>query len=229
MVYTKEKMFFFDAEWVPQSETYGLYQIEHPEMAEVFAHQCDKWKGKDPKGWDYSKYWEEKAHFAPEYCKIICISYGYFNKGEFIVQSIYGEDEYKILEPFRTVLDKVYKAGFVLTGYAIKRFDMPWLSKRMMINGIKPHSSISLYGKKPWEVIAFDIPEVWGQGSMGESYTPFEVASTALGVGNSKDDLSGDKVMRAYYDGELERIKNYCELDVIKSKDLTVKILDLMP
>ncbi len=231
----KEQLLYCDCEWVPVSETIGLLEIEYPQLFDAFLSLLGKWSKKpNAPDWDVDKWWEEKAHTYPEFCKIICVSYGYFNKGEFVTQSCYGEDENKLLEAFNGVLAKamsfnVKTLNYTLCGYSIKRFDMPWLAKRMMVNGISPHKSISVYGKKPWEVEVFDLPEVWGQGTMGESFTPFELCCVALGIESSKDDISGSEVKEAYYRGEIERIKTYCEKDVIKSMEVATKLIELMP
>ena len=167
---------------------------------------------------------------------MVCVSYGYYKKKEskfdaaqFEVQSVYGDDEKKILTTVQQVFDKVNTAGMYLCGYMIKRFDMPWLAKRMMINGIKPPPNLAVYGKKPWEVEVFDLPEVWGQGNMQESYTPFELSSVAMGMESPKNDLSGDKVKEAYYKGEIGRIKDYCEGDVRGTATLAEKLINLLP
>jgi len=231
---TKESLLYFDCEWTPVSETFMNLKLDFPKIAEIFEHQVQKWENQRKvdglsKFGTLHDWWEEKAHFYPEYCKMICVSYGYFNKGQFTLQSVYGEDEKKILTKIAEVFDKVNTAGLSLCGYSIKRFDMPWLAKRMMANDIKPPSNLAMYGKKPWEVDVFDLPEVWGQGNMQESYTPFEVACVALGIESSKDDLSGPKVKEAYWNGELDRIKTYCEKDVKVSMELATKLINLLP
>ena len=230
----KEKLLYFDCEWTPVAQDYFSLKLDFPALAEVFEHQVKKWERQrevdaKPKFGELDDWWNEKAHFNPEFCKIICVSYGYFQKGEFIIKSIYGEDEAKLLTSVADVFGKVHELGFYLCGYSIKRFDMPWLAKRMMANKIKPPSNLSVYGKKPWEVDVFDLPEVWGQGNMNESYTPFEVACVAMGIPSSKDDLSGPEVKDAYWRGELDRIKDYCEKDVLKSQELAVALIDLLP
>jgi len=100
----------------------------------------------------------------------------------------------------------------------------------MMINGIKPPSNTALYGKKPWDVEVYDLPEVWGAGSNGESFTPFELASTALGLGSSKSDISGAEVKTVYYNENkgIERIKTYCEADVIHTMTLAERMIELL-
>jgi len=231
---TKEKLFYFDCEWVPVAQIYFDLKMDYPLLAEAFEHQVEKWEAQraadgKPKFGDLDAWWKEKAHFHPEFCQIVCVSYGYFEKGEFKIKSVYGEDEKKLLTPIPELFDKVNSLGFILCGYAIKRFDMPWLAKRLMANGLKPPSNLSVYGKKPWDIEVFDLPEVWGQGNMQESFTPFELACAAVGLESSKDDLSGPQVAEAFFNGEIVRIKDYCEKDVLKTMELAVKLIELLP
>lgn len=228
----KEKIFVFDCEWTPLSKTYKDLKRGFPLLAEVFSHQVDKWEHQReleglPRFVDIEEWWEEKAHFYPEFCKMICVSYGYFNKGEFVIQSVWGEDEKKLLTKVQEVFDKVNQSGYVLSGAGIIRFDMPWLSKRMMINGIIPPKNLNVFGKKPWEIEAYDIQQVWGQGVYQESFTPLELISVSLGIPSPKNDLSGSRVKEAYWKGEIIRIKEYCELDVKTALECAVKIIEL--
>jgi predicted PolB exonuclease-like 3'-5' exonuclease len=48
-------------------------------------------------------------------------------------------------------------------------------------------------------------------------------------MGSSKGDLDGSKVKEAYWNGEIERIKTYCEKDVEVAKDLAVRLIELLP
>ena len=225
----KEQLFYFDCEWVPVADSADALKDLNPELYDIFVHQTEKWNAKELEPKDLEYWWEQKAHFHPEFCKIITVSYGYFHDGEFIIRSVYGEDEEAIMTAMAPVFNKVDASGYILCGYAIKRFDMPWLGKRMMANGVVPPKCISVYGQKPWEVNVFDLPEVWSQGCQGESYTPFEMACTALGIPSSKDDISGREVKDAYYRGEMERIKAYCEKDVQKTMELATRLIELMP
>jgi len=227
----KEKLFVFDCEWVPLEKGFKDLEINFPSLAEVFIHQVEKWnlqrKSDGKEELNNEEWWDEKAHFYPEFCKIICVSYGYLNKGNPVIQSIWGEDEEKILKKTSEILDKVNQSGYILSGAGILRFDMPWLSKRMMINGIAPPKNINVFGKKPWEIDVYDIQQVWGQGVYQESFTPLEIISVSLGIPSSKSDLSGSKVKDAYWNGEIIRIKEYCELDVKSSMECAFKLIDL--
>ena len=232
---TKEQLFYFDLEWVPISASYMDMQFDYPDLATAFKNRVRVWNEQaemqNHKQGDEDYWWEHKIHQLAEFNKIIVCSYGYWNKGEKVIRSIYGEDEKKLLTGVADLFTKVYNAkNYYLSGYAIKRFDIPWLHKRMIINNIKPPGNIQLYGKKPWDVEVFDLPEVWGNGAMGESYTAFEVVSSALGLGSSKTDISGYEVRDVYYNEQngLERIKTYCEKDVEVTMNLAEELINYL-
>jgi len=227
----KESLFYFDCEWAPQTKTIEELEIYNPRLYKAFTYQCDKWnaiaaeEGKPTLL--YSTYYKIKAHFYPELCQIICVSYGFFNQGIFVVKSIYGADEKALLTSVADLFNKVHEKGLTLCGAGIIRYDMPWLSKRMMANGIIPSKNINFYGKKPWEIIVYDILEVWGQGNKQESYTPLELICATLNIPSSKDDLNGSLVAEAFYNGEIERIKDYCEKDVFVEFKCAERLIEL--
>jgi predicted PolB exonuclease-like 3'-5' exonuclease len=227
-----KQLLVFDAEWVPMVNSYDEL-TKYPEHKQAWDNRCKKWNAdKTNKGesniFTPSEYWDKAAFGYPEFCKIICISMGYTNKNnEFVTISYYGHDEKDILEKFNTLLISVETKGMILAGAAIKRYDMPWLAKRMMVNGIAPSKLLNVYGKKPWDVIVYDIMEAWGQGCSQESYTPFECIAVSLGVESPKNDISGADVKRVYWeDGDIERIKTYCEGDVKQTMAVITKLIE---
>lgn len=231
---TKEGLFYFDAEWVPITKSYAELEVNYPALYDAWENKCKKWnldlKLKNDRPKSPYDLWTEKAHWFPEFCKMICISFGYWNEGALEVKSVYGHDEKEILAKFQHVLRKVAAKGFILCGAAISRFDMPWIAKRMMINGLVPPKNINVNGIKPWDVRVYDITEVWGQGCKAESYTPFEWICASLGIDSPKDDISGADVERVYYeegDSGLERIKEYCEKDVSQTAKVAARLIDL--
>lgn len=227
-----KSLLFFDCEWVPIVEKYEDLKEYNHELKRIWDSSVLKWNkkrlldGKENLG--PSQYFNEQVGYYPEFNKIICISFGYTNKeGEFVTQSCYGDDEKVNLEPFNTLVDKAYKKGFVLSGYGIKKYDMPYLAKRMMINNIKPSRALNTYGVKPWDVNVYDLVEVWGQGCQKESYTAFDWVVTLLDIPTPKDKIDGSQVAGTYYSGGIETVKEYCEKDVIASYKLAKRLIKL--
>lgn len=229
-----KQLFVFDLEWVPIAKNYEDLSVNFPLLADAWNRRCNKWNDdKLKKGNETptpSEYWDKEGGFYPEFIKIICASYGYTDStGTFKVGSIYGDDESELLTKFNSLLTSVEKKGLVLSGASIKRFDMPFIAKRMMVNGIRPSKLVNVFGSKPWEVNVYDLPEVWSQGCSQEAYTPFDWMCVSLGIETPKDDIGGADVKRVYYEEEngLERIKTYCEKDVLQSYKLAEKLISL--
>jgi hypothetical protein len=85
----------------------------------------------------------------------------------------------------------------------------------MLINGIVLPSIINLAGKKPWEIQHIDTMELWKFGDY-KNYTSLELLTAVFDIPTPKDDISGADVWKVYWqDNDLERIKVYCEKDVI--------------
>jgi predicted PolB exonuclease-like 3'-5' exonuclease len=78
-------------------------------------------------------------------------------------------------------------------------------------------------GKKPWEIKLLDTMELWKFGDY-KSYTSLELLAASFGIPTPKDDIDGSKVWTVYWnDKDLERIKIYCEKDVITVAQLLLK------
>ena len=76
-------------------------------------------------------------------------------------------------------------------------------------------SLLDIAGKKPWEISHFDTMELWKFGDY-KAYTSLALLCHVFQIPTPKDDISGADVARVYYeDSALERIKIYCEKDVV--------------
>jgi hypothetical protein len=110
-------------------------------------------------------------------------------------------------------LDKAGKS-MRLCGHNIKKFDIPWLVKRMIINKVPVPPQLQLWGKKPWEIVHVDTGELWSMGSW-DGYISLDLLSASLDIPSPKDNMSGAYVGHAFwYDKDYIKIKDYCEEDV---------------
>jgi len=222
-------LLYIDAEWVPISKDFSTLQTEFPLHAEAWSRRCEKFRNQGKhEGLSDSEIYSNEAGFYPEFIKMICISAGYYKEDEWRCDSFYGHDEKENLEKFADLLSKT-QSRFKLCGHSIKRFDMPYIAKRMAINGIKIPYDLNNGDKKPWEITAVDIAEEWGFGCNQEKYTPLDWICVSLGVPTPKTDISGAQVAGAYYnDNRLEDIKDYCERDVKATADTYLKIKEVI-
>lgn len=160
-----------------------------------------------------------KSALQAEFGRVVCISFGKMKFDEdgqpiFQIVTYSGEDEELILKQAFTLIDKMAKASVKLAGHNIKRFDIPFLCKRAMINSIDLPLALQVWDKKPWELPFVDTTELWSFGAWQEGFASLDLLTAVLGIDSPKDDISGDKVHEAYWNGEIERISEYCQKDV---------------
>ncbi len=177
----------------------------------------------------------EQAGIWAEFGKIIVISVGFFAKddgSEFRLKSFASDDEVQLLNDFANMLNTKYfqRKDLKLCAHNGKEFDFPYIARRMIINNIPVPSQLAVYGKKPWETPFCDTMELWRFGDY-KHYTSLELLTHILGIPSPKQDIEGKDVARVYYEEiDLERIKTYCENDVIAVAQIMLRYMgkDLM-
>lgn len=194
-----KKILWFDIETAPevnQSEfnTYPKKRLWEDKMIEKWITTT------------FERSYMEKASIYPEFAKVVCISYLVDNQ----MKSLIGQDEAMLLMQFNEVL--AFHQDATLGGFNINEFDIPFLWKRMMINGIKPHKKLCIGNAKPREVDTVDVFKIRKQTSFGCS---LDLLSMTLLGESPKSDMSWEKVSYFYYADNLNIIKEYCEGDVL--------------
>lgn len=174
----------------------------------------------------------ERAGIYAEFGKVVCISVGVFvPMGEhfgFRIKSFYGKDEKKLLSEFCELLNARYtNTSKALCGHNGKEFDFPFLSRRMLVNGLKLPFLLDTAGKKPWEVNHLDTMEMWKFGDY-KSYTSLALLAALFDIPTPKDDIDGSMVREVFYEkDDLKRIKIYCEKDVITLANVLLRFRGL--
>lgn len=216
-----EHILFLDIETVPEKEGFDLLDDEKKELWE----QKSQYQRKD----EYTaEEFYDRAGIWAEFGKIICISVGYFNiRGDhrtFRTTSYYG-DEPKLLKDFKTLLDTHFNAPkYLLCGHNAKEFDFPYIARRMIINRVELPYKLNLFGKKPWEVPHLDTMELWKFGDY-KHYTSLKLLANILGIPSPKQDIDGSMVRQVYYEEkDLDRIITYCELDVVTTAQVFLRL-----
>jgi 3'-5' exonuclease len=169
-----------------------------------------------------------RAGIYAEFGKVVCISVGFFNRSgnfwQFRVKSFYGDDEKLLLGEFAQLIERHFDdPGNLLCAHNGKEFDFPYLCRRMLLNGIEIPGLLNIAGKKPWEVNHLDTMELWKFGDF-KSFTSLELLATAFDIPTPKDDIDGSQVWTVYWnDKDLERIKTYCQKDVVTVAQLLLR------
>lgn len=174
---------------------------------------------------------DSRAGIYAEFGKVIVAAFGIFHEQEngelaIRVKSFASESELELLTTIKTFLETKFDSETVrLCAHNGKEFDFPYLSRRMLVNGLKLPYVLDNSGKKPWEVNFLDTMEMWKFGDR-KSYTSLDLLTTLFEIPSSKSDLDGSKVNHAYYheaDG-LKRIEKYCQGDVIATAQLYLRM-----
>jgi DNA polymerase elongation subunit (family B) len=155
----------------------------------------------------------------------VCISFGYFKKNntnsadgyQLRIKSFCSEDEKEILIRFVETLNQLHNQNhqWIFAGHNIKEFDVPFLCRRMLVNGIAIPSCIDFQNMKPWDTPILDTLHLWRFGDY-KHYTSLKLLAAVLGVPSPKDDIDGSQVGNVYWkEKALERIAVYCQKDVL--------------
>ena len=216
-----EHILFLDIETVPEKQNFNDLDDEKKDL------------------WDHKSQYQRKGEFTAEefydragiwaeFGKIVCISVGYFKiSGEtrsFRVTTFHG-DEAELLNEFKNLLDGHFSASkYMLCGHNAKEFDFPYIARRMLINSIDLPYKLNLFGKKPWEITHLDTMELWKFGDF-KHYTSLKLMANVLGIPSPKGDIDGSMVKSFYYeDKDLDRIVTYCELDVVTTAQVFLRL-----
>jgi 3'-5' exonuclease len=102
---------------------------------------------------------------------------------------------------------------------------VPYIARRMLINGITLPGILSLFGKKPWEIPHLDTMELWRFGDY-KNFTSLDLLTTIFNIPSPKDDIDGSMVASVYYEEkDLPRIVEYCQRDTLAVAQLLLRYL----
>jgi DNA polymerase elongation subunit (family B) len=209
---------FLDIETVPQYATMK-------EMPENFQKHWEKKSAYFRSPEDTLETIYNRAGIYSEFGKIICISVGFIFNDKFRVKSFAGTDEKQILKDFSVLMNKWDNGTKLLCGHNLKEFDVPYIARRMLINGIELPAAFDIAGKKPWEVKHLDTLDLWKFGDY-KNYTSLALLADLFDIPTPKDDIDGSQVYDIYYnEKDIERIANYCEKDVLCVANLMLRFM----
>lgn len=186
-----------------------------------------------PEGTTADEYYSQRSGVMAEFAKVVCISIGYFKKErEFYqlrIKSIFGDNEMELLVKFVTTLHQLEAAHnrWSFTGHNIKEFDIPFLCRRLLINGIAIPAYLDFQNMKPWETNLVDTFQYWRFGDY-KNFTSLKLLAASLNVPSPKDDIDGSMVGQVYWeDNNLQRIATYCQKDIVTVANIILRFKNL--
>lgn len=170
---------------------------------------------KTGKEYTVEEYFMDKSPLYPPFGRVVTIVVGRIKENKIYLKSYANENEKELLEAFDKDLNKVYEANpnSRLVSFKGVVFDIPFIDKRYIVNGIKGCPLITEEKmQKPWLVGAIDIGKIWqGNGMYPDSLI---AVSSCLGLPSPKDALDGSMVSEAFWSGRIDEIVTYCKKDV---------------
>lgn len=219
---------FIDIETVACTDTYASLddrmKVQWARKANFFRQRTEDQTDED--------LFHERAGIYAEFGKIIVIAMGKFaenEKGERMLKTKHfaSHDEASILQEFKTTLEKMDQGQLKLCAHNGKEFDFPYLSRRMLVQGMPLPSVLNLSGKKSWDIPHLDTLELWKFGDY-KHYTSLDLLAAIFNIPTSKGELDGSKVNHVYYhEKDLKRIADYCVGDVVAVAQLFLKLKGL--
>ncbi len=217
-----KQILFIDIETVPLYENYLDAPLRYREF---WDKKSTQFRAEDSPESVYNR-----AGIFAEFGKIVCISAGIItgdaqNPG-FKLKSFADENEADILQSFTELLQRMEKKHPVyLCAHNGKEFDYPYLSRRLLINGLPLPETLNNAGKKPWEVKHLDTLELWKFGDY-KHYTSLDLLTYVFNVESPKAEIDGSQVARVFYvEKDIEKIRKYCENDVIALMQIMMRYL----
>ena len=172
--------------------------------------------------------YQQRAVLHAEFGRIVCISCVLRTQGGEIKKiSFCSDDERGLLSDFFEMINKAW-VSVLLWGHNIKSFDIPFICKRAIINGLKIPKALD-YGTLPAWKMGTVIDTMEMRQRSGYIRTGLELLCLCLGVPSPKQSLEGSQVSDLYWNSyqtsagtedhraTLQTIASYCEGDALAS------------
>ncbi len=219
-----------------------IIDIETIPAKESYHHLNDDWKllfnDKATKTMPYQgnieEFYKKRAGIWAEFGKVVCIGAAFFQstqseQWELQLFSFSGHTEVQILRDFSLFCETWQSRNreFRFAGHNIREFDIPFIGRRMLINGLPLPESLRLQDKKPWEVTHFDTLGYWKFGDY-KNYISLHLLANVLQIPSPKQGISGANVQDLYYQhNNLQGIVDYCKQDVLATARIIQRLMNL--
>lgn len=189
------KKIYFDIETIPAEEE------KTDLLREIYERRLEKY-GASRAG-TFEEFME-RTGLDGAFGRICCIGYA-IDDGE--VKALSG-DEKEILEKFWDIA----KDCSLFIGFNNMDFDLRFIYQRSVVHKVRPTQNLSFarYRNNP----IYDCMHEWKKWD-NQSSISLHAISKALGIPSPKEgDIEGKDVGKAYADGRIEEICEYCKRDV---------------
>lgn len=218
------KLLFIDIETVSQ----------YPKLEEAPEQWQQLWTNKMRYSDDApAELYEENAALYAEFSKVICIGLGYFSGKEdeliFRQKVIQAPTEKEILEQLGSLINQYFGKIQLnkLCGHNIKAFDIPFLCRRYLVNGMPLPNLLNVHNMKPWEIPFLDTMQLWQFGDYRQR-TSLSLLAHTLGIATPKPTEKPVDMHQLYWkENNLEQLIEYAKNDVLATARIILKLKGL--
>ena len=177
----------------------------------------------------------EQAALSPILGRVLAIGYygPDFNKGVVGISSRTDEaSEIKMLSSFWGTYQQKRREGWIMTGFNIHRFDLPFIAQRSWILGVPvPLNSVLAKGKWVDDETFVDLRRIWNlnQNELGGNVVKSDLrnVSSILGVHGKTDGMSGGDFWKMWQGSEEDRKRaiTYLRDDMLATYGVAERLL----
>jgi 3'-5' exonuclease len=196
---------FFDIETIPSSE-------EHKEI------HVEILKKRNSNSEKTIEEIHEETSFEGTFGRVCCIGIiKEDHEGNIIQKEVFSGTEKEILTNFWLAAANVHR----FIGHNIWAFDLPFIYKRSIINGVKPRWDINFARYR--NIPIYDTQQEWELWGFGKAQK-LDTLAKVLGLPTSKDEMDGSMVWKYFQDGKIKDICKYCMKDVELTRQIYYKM-----
>lgn len=227
-----QKIIFFNVKTASGEKDFNELSLKDLKLSNLWSKRCEYLRSRFEENKNLSDYdlYQKKAFLHPEFNRIICASFGRIELDKetgspfLLIKNYFNDNEKIILNQILKVFNNNKLSSFKFASHNTKRFDIPTLSKRFLINGIEIPKSLLIYNLKPWETPFIDLSEIWGFGAWQESFVPLELISHCLNVDHIYEYCNEDINDMFWKKKDYEKITNYCNAEVFTISKIFLKL-----
>ena len=152
-----------------------------------------------------SDVYNRAGEFA-EFGKVVCISVGVIRLKDgqpyFVSSSYVGEDERQVLDNFAGMINNAFDrfSGSFLCGHGIRRADVPFFAKRMLVNHLQLPAIFDPNGRRPVTSSIIDTADFWAFSDLAAPRASAELLVNVFGINCNDGDYDSSEAARLYYD-----------------------------
>jgi len=218
------RILFFDIECASANEQLELDSKEY----ELFEYQNrDRVTGDFLPSEELQDLYKKTAALSPIFGRVVCVSIGFIHDDTIHIKSIKGEES-DIIEEFYSLI----KPGTILAAFNGCQFDTPYLRIRAQKHNLQHliPENIDDSGLKEWnlteknyKVNYIEIMNLF-KGTMFRNMS-LDSACYINGIDSPKNgEVSGHNVSKAFYEGRIDEIVDYCNQDIVATINLFLKM-----